>query len=347
MQHVTRVLTRYVAVFNTAIFMLACQGSDHAAAKTDSAAAKPAGRVLRVALITPGPVSDQGWNGSAYDGLLRIKDSLGASVSHIETATPAEFEENFRAYGAQGYDLVFGHGSEFQDAAIRVGPEFPKTVFVTTGGNRAVGNVVGIEFAFEEGSYIAGMIAGAITKSNVVGCIGGTELPPVKRSFDAFADGARAVNAHIRVLTSYIGNWDDASAGKEQGLAQIGRGADVIFGNADAAGLGVFQAARESHGVRMIGANADQTHVAPELVIGSVVIDVPHAFLSVARELQAGTFTSRVISFGTKSDVVRWVDNPALAATVPAARRTQIDSVIARFKAGTFVLRPPGAAPAR
>src|SRR5881296_3871065 len=85
-------------------------------------------RPFRVALLTPGPVSDQSWNGGAYQGLIRIRDSLGAKVSHIQTKTPAEFEEQFRQYGSQNYDLVFGHGFEFQDAAKRVGPDFPKTV---------------------------------------------------------------------------------------------------------------------------------------------------------------------------------------------------------------------------
>ena len=74
---------------------------------------------FRVALLTPGPISDQSWNAGAYQGLERIRDSVGAQVSHIQTKTPAEFEENFREYGAQGYDLVFGHGFEFQDAAVR------------------------------------------------------------------------------------------------------------------------------------------------------------------------------------------------------------------------------------
>src|SRR4051812_27595765 len=68
---------------------------------------------FRVALLTPGPISDQSWNGGAYQGLLRIRDSLGAEISHIQTKTPAEFEENFRQYGAQGYAVVFGHGFEF------------------------------------------------------------------------------------------------------------------------------------------------------------------------------------------------------------------------------------------
>src|SRR3954466_4398294 len=141
---------------------------------------------FRVALLTPGPISDQSWNGGAYQGLLRIRDSLGAAVSHVQTKTPAEFEEQFRQYGAQGYDLVFGHGFEFQDAAKRVGPEFPRTVYVTTSSSTSGTNVAGIEFGFADASYLAGLIAGTMTRTNVIGTIGGTELPPVKESFAAF-----------------------------------------------------------------------------------------------------------------------------------------------------------------
>lgn len=332
-------LARVSLFFNIAAAAVGCA--------TDGSRSSDSSDSLRVALLTPGPISDQAWNSGAYEGLIRIRDSLGAKVSHIETKVPAEFEESFRQYGAQGYDVVFGHGYEFQDAAARVGAIYPRTIYVSTGGDRAAGNVVGMEFAFEEGSYLAGMIAGGTTRSNVVGCIGGTEMPPVKRSFDAFAAGVRAVNPQARVLTSYVGNWEDVSAGKEQALAQIGRGADVIFGNADAAGLGIFQAARESKSVRIIGANSDQAHVAPEVVIGSVVIDLPHAFLSLAREVQSGQFKSRVVRFDTKSDVVRWVYNPALRETVPAATRAQVDSVTGRIRAGTFSWSSGGPATVR
>src|SRR5215208_260504 len=170
---------------------------------------------FRVALLTPGPINDQSWNGGAYQGLMRIRDSLGATVSHIQTKTPAEFEEQFRQYGAQGYDLVFGHGFEFQDAARRVGPDFPKTVYVTTSSSTSGANVAGIEFAFADPSYLAGIVAGRMTKTNVLGVIGGTELPPVKESFAAFVRGAKSVNPGVTVLTSFVGNWDDVSAGKE------------------------------------------------------------------------------------------------------------------------------------
>ena len=314
----------------------ACAGND---AARDSAAADSTG--FQVALLTPGAISDQSWNGGAYQGLMQIRDSLGASVSHVQTKTPADFEENFREYGSRGFDLVFGHGFEFQEAAKAVAPSFPNTVYITTSGNTAGDNVGGIRFSFSDASYLAGMLAAGMSRSGVLGVIGGTELPPVKESFVAFERGAKSVNPRVRVLTAFIGNWDDVSAGKEQALAQIARGADVIFQNADAAGLGVFQAARERPGIYAIGSNANQNNVAPEVTLGSVVIDLPRAFLTVAREVKAGEFRGRVVEFGAKTGVVELVLNPVLESRVPARTRAAIDSVRARIHAGAFSAAQP------
>jgi len=303
---------------------VACGGE---AAKTDA---------FKVALLTPGPISDQSWNGGAYQGLMRIRDSLGAQVSHVQTKTPADFEENFREYGSRGYALVFGHGFEFQDAARRVAPQFPKTIYVTTSGNTAGDNLAGISFNFADASYLAGMVAASMSKSGVLGVIGGTDLPPVKESFTAFEAGARRINAKARVLTAYIGNWEDVSAGKEQAIAQIGRGADVIFQNADAAGLGVFQAARERKGIYIVGSNSNQNSVAPDVTLGSVVIDLPRAFFLIGQDVKAHTFRPRVVTFDSKTGVVELVMNPALLDRVPARVRTSVDSVRALMHEGKF-----------
>jgi basic membrane lipoprotein Med (substrate-binding protein (PBP1-ABC) superfamily) len=298
---------------------------------------------LKVALLTPGPISDQSWNGGAYAGLERIRDSLGASISHVQTRTPSEFEENFRQYGAEGYDIVFGHGFEFQDAAKRVGPDYPKTVYiVSSAGLAQAPNVAGIGFAFSDASYLAGMVAGSVTKTKVVGTIGGTEIPPVRESFDAFVAGVHAVAPSVKVLRAYIGNWDDASAGREQATAQINQRADVIFQNADAAGLGVFQAARQAKGVYVIGSNSNQNAVAPDITLGSVVIDLPHAFLTVARSVVDKTFKAEPFSRGTESRVVLLVMNDSLRSRVPPAILTRVDSLQDEMFAGRFTA-PKGA----
>jgi basic membrane protein A len=326
-----RIVTRRLAVcffHSLAIISIACGGER---LEVD------APHQFRAALLTPGPISDRSWNAAAYEGLLQLRDSLGASISHIQTRTPAEFDENFRQYGTQGYDLVIGHGFEFQDAAQRVAPSFPASRYVTTGGTGTGSNVAAMSFAFDEPSYLAGMAAASVTRSRKLGVIGGTELPPVKSSFAAFSAGARAIDPGIEVLTAFIGNWDDAGAGKEQALAFISRGVDVIFQNADAAGLGIFQAVRESRGTWIVGSNADQNAIAPSVTLGSVVIDVPRAFLLLGREVRDSTFRGRVIRYDTSTDVVRWVPNPAVDA-VPAHVRARIDSTRALIAAHALTL---------
>jgi basic membrane lipoprotein Med (substrate-binding protein (PBP1-ABC) superfamily) len=128
------------------------------------------------------------------------------------------------------------------------------------------------------------------------------------------------------------------SAGKEQALAQISHGVDVIFQNADAAGLGVFQAARERKSAFVIGSNSNQNRVAPDVTLGSVVIDLPLAFLTVAKQVKAGTFKPGVIELGESSHVVMLVLNPSLTQQIPPAARTRIDSLQAKMLSGQLTV---------
>ena len=292
-------------------------------------------------MITPGSITDAAWNSGAYHGLEAIHDSLGLPVSHVEARTPAAQEEALRAYAAQGYGLVFAHGYEFQDAAERVSSEYPRTIFIVTSGARTRHNVSPLIFRLEEASYLAGMVAGQLTKTNMIGFVGGVELPPVKLAYEGWVRGARSVNPGVETRSTYLNNWDDAALGREAALALIRVKVDVFHHNADAAALGVFQAAKETPGVLVFGANADQAALAPDVVPGSAVIDLPRAFLSLAREVRKGHFLPRVIVFGLEGGVVRYEPNPrfpgALPATLPAQLRGARDSIIA----GT--LRPAGA----
>lgn len=289
----------------------------------------PAG--FRVGLVTPGSIADAAWNSGAFRGLEQIRDSVGASISQVEARTPAEQEEALRTYAAQGYDLIFGHGFEFQGAAERVSAQFPKAVLIVTSGERVAGNVSPLVFRLNEASYLVGMVAGGMTKSNTIGFVGGIELPPIKLAEDAWVAGAKAVNPQIVARSTYLNSFDDVAAGREAALAMIQAGADMFHHNADQAALGMFQAVKESKSAYAFGANEDQAKLAPERVLGSAVIDLPRAFLLVAREVKSGAFQPRLESFGLKSGVIQYVANPALGlppelqARVDAAR----DSIVA------------------
>jgi basic membrane protein A len=314
---------------------LACGGERDegaAAAAVDSTAG-------RFALLTAGPVSDAGWYAGAYEGLMLLRDSLGAQVSHQQTATPAEFDEAFRAYGSEGYDVVFAHGFEYQDAALRAGTAFPDMDIVVSGGGKLAPNVASLQFTLEEAAYLAGVAAGGMTKSGVVGMVGGVAIPPLVATFDAFEAGVKSANPDARLLRSYIGNWDDVSAAKEAAVAQLRQNADVIIHNTDAASLGVFQAVREATAAGdsawAIGMNNDQNSIAPEVTLGSAVIRIPKAFVEVARVWRTGELGGGVVQTGMAEGVVDYVPNPAVIGRYPPALLQSIDEARRGILAGT------------
>jgi basic membrane lipoprotein Med (substrate-binding protein (PBP1-ABC) superfamily) len=292
----------------------------------------------RVALLTSGPVSDAGWYAGAYDGLLRIEEELGAQVSHQQTETPAEFDEAFLAYATSGYDLIFAHGNEYQDAAIRAGEQFPDVTIVVSGGGRISENVAPLIFRLEEGSYLAGMAAAAMSESGIIGMVGGVAIPPAQGTFRAFEAGARSVNPDIEVLEVFTGDWNDVAAAKEAAVAQLSRGADVLIHNLDAASFAVFQAVREARAAGRtawaIGMNSNQNDVAPDVIVGSAVIRIADAFVETARMWQAGEVGGAPIYASTRQDVIDFVFNPALIDQVPAEIVTRVAEARALIRTG-------------
>lgn len=293
---------------------------------------------LRAALLTSGPVSDAGWYAGAYDGLLLIEDSMDASVSHQQTATPAEYDEAFIAYASAGYDIIFAHGNEYQDAAIRAGEQFADVRIIVSGGGRVSENVVPLIFRLEEGTYLAGMAAAYMTESRIVGMVGGVAIPPAEGAFRAFEAGVRAVDPGIEVLEAFTGDWDDVAAAKEATVAQLSRGADVIIHNLDAASFAVFQAVREvvddGRVAYAIGMNGDQNAVAPDVILGSAVIRIPEAFLSTARRWQAEGVGGAPIYVNTEQDVIDFVFNPELIDRVPAEAIERVTATKSAIREG-------------
>jgi basic membrane protein A and related proteins len=294
----------------------------------------PAG--FRVALLTPGPVSDAGWNAGAFEGLKAIEKELGAKVSHVQAKTPSEFEEQFRAYAADGYSLCFGHGFEFQDAAARVAKDYPGTVFVTTSGSRTSKNQAPLVFELEQATYLCGLVAGRMSKTAKAGMVGGVELPSIRSTFLAFEAGLVAGNPGAKATAVFTGSFEDVAGAKAASLALVDQGADFLFHNANAGALGVFGAATE-RGVWAFGTNKDQNALAPS-VLASAVIDLPRAFVEAARSVKEGRFDGQPIRYGLSSGVISFVWNPAHLGRVPAPVVDEVDRTRERIVSGALVV---------
>ncbi len=296
--------------------------------------AAPASRSgFRVALVTPGPISDAGWNAGAFEGLKAIEKELHARVSHVQVKSPSEFEEQFRAYAAQGYDLCFGHGFEFQDAAARVAADYPKTVFVTTSGSRTARNLAPIVFELEQATYLCGLVAGRLSKTGKAGMVGGVELPSIRSTFLAFAAGMKAANPAADVRTVFTGSFEDVAAAETASLALADQGCDFLIHNADNAALGVFKAAAERR-IRAFGTNKDQNGLSP-VVLASAVIDMPRAFVETARRVKEGRFDGTPLRYGLASGVISFVWSPTQKASVPPAVIDEVERVKGEIEAGT------------
>jgi basic membrane lipoprotein Med (substrate-binding protein (PBP1-ABC) superfamily) len=293
-------------------FVLASCGGGSGQSGGGQEPAKP----FRVAVLLTGPVSDDGWNASAWEGAERIRTELGAEVAKVESLDKSRFEENFREFAASGYNLIFGHAYEFQDAALRVAADFPGTTFVVIAGNTSAKNVGAVHFRLEEATYVLGALAARMSDTKLAGMIGGEEIPSLKPGFDGFANGARSVDPEFTVVAKYVGNWHDVALAREHAEALIEQGARFLFQNADKAGLGVFQAAEAREGVFAFGSNKDQNAVAPKAVLASAVLDVPAAYAKIAGQVKAGTYSPSATTMGVAEGVVSVVVNPQHAAAL-------------------------------
>ncbi len=268
------------------------------------------GEALQVALVMTGPINDQGWNASAYAGLTKIEEELGAEVAFTESVAAADLEEVYRGYADIGYDIIIGHGFEFGDVATAVGPDYPETFFLVTSSDISQEpNVAGLQNRNDQQGFLAGAVAAQQSQSGVVGAIGGGEIPSIMAFIQGFEQGAQYVNPDVPVLTNFTGDFNDPAPAKQLAASMIAEGADVLSHSANAAGLGVFEAVEEAgEGVWMIGGISDQYEVLPEQTITSALSNLSDAMVVAVELYQNGEIEPIGYQFGVAEDVVGLAD---------------------------------------
>lgn len=290
---------------------------------------------LKVALLTPGPVNDNGWSAMAYSGLKEIEGALHAEVNNQETKE-AQIKDAFRSYAQKGYNLIFGHGFEYYKPATEVAKDFPNTVFVSSSGaGEAPANVGSFRFCLEEGFYICGYMAGMMTKTGSVAMIGGDDVPSIRSTFEAFKAGASAAKPDIKVIETFTGDGQDVAKAKQATEAAIAQGADFVIHQANAAAKGVFDACKEKK-IYAFGANLDQNSDPSGVVIASAVINAKPAFLTLATKVQDGEFKGGVTLMQMKDNAIDFIVNPALMAQVPDEVKAKLAGLKDQIKTDTI-----------
>ncbi len=291
---------------------------------------------FKVALLTPGPVSDAGWSAMAYDGLKAIQIDLSAEINNQE-AKDTQIRDAMRSYAQKGYDLIFGHGFEYNEPAIEVAKDFPDTVFVSSSGGQTAANVGAFRFYLEQGFYLAGYTAGLATKSGKVAMIGGDDVPSIRSTFKAFKAGAEAAKPGITVIEVFTGSGQDIAKAKQATLGAISEGADFVIHQANAAAQGVFDACKEK-GVWAFGANLNQNDNASGAVVASATIVAGPAFLNLAKSVKDGSFKGGIALMGMDQGAIDFVLNPALQDKLTPEVVTAVEETRAKILSGELTV---------
>lgn len=250
-----------------------------------------------------GGLGDESFNDLAYAGVQQAKDELNIHFSYVEPEDIAEMEEHQRYFAEAGYDMVIAVGFLQESAMMDVAPDYPDTKFAIVDTVVDLPNVASLIFAEHEGSFLVGVVAGMMTKTNTVGFVGGMEVPVIRKFQSGFEQGVEYINPDARILISYAGAFDDPGRGKELAVSQHARDADIIFHAAGASGIGVIDAAAEN-GFYAIGVDDDQDHVAPGYVLTSMLKRVNVAVYEAIASAVDGTFEAGIKEFGIAEDGV-------------------------------------------
>jgi basic membrane protein A len=244
---------------------------------------------IKTAVLLNGKADDQTWNTSMTDSVERVKDEIGLDIINtLESVSPADGARAMREVIEQGgAEMVVLHASALDQATKEVAAEHPEVCFVQAFGTEEPGPSTTFYFDDASGAnYLAGMAAASVSKSGTLGVVGGVDLDEIVETVEAFKNGAKKIKPDSNVLVTWVGDFEDPLKGKEAGLAQIQRGADVLYAYGDGTGLGTVEAAKEKN-VPLIGAWFDQYELAPELMITSFVTDWAPVLTQVAEKFRA------------------------------------------------------------
>ena len=297
---------------------------------------------FKMGLLVPGSVSEEGWNRIAYNALKGVEEQLGAKISYVELQqNPASFEKAFRDYASQGYQVILGHGFEFQDAALEVAADYPDTIFLISSSTIHEGNVIGLNTDTSQPFYLMGVIAAKM--GHKAGLVGGMEIPPIQQAFEGFKAGAKSVNPDFPVTEAYIGNFTDTTAAKEAALSMISQGADFVVPNASGATVGGYQAIAESGpDVRTFSIYSDFTEVAPNNILGLYVADYAQGVIQVVKDIKDGNAPKENVVFGLKDPkVISFNFRDDGPVSVPENIRAEVKAISDKIAAGEIQTYTP------
>jgi len=288
---------------------------------------------LKVGFIYVGPVGDAGWTFAHDNGRKHIEQKFGDKIktSFVEKVPEgADAERVIRDLVAQGHKLIFATSFGFGDAMEKVAKDHPDVKFEHATGYKTSENLRVYEAKFYEDAFMAGVVAGSMTKTNTIGFVGSFPIPEVLRNINAFTLGARSVNPKVVTKVVWVNTWFDPPKESEAAQALINQKADVLLQNTDS--TAVLQTA-EKNGKFAFGWDSDMSAFAPKAHLGSAIVNWGPYYEKSVNDVLNGTWKTADTKWGTKegaNDLIKIND------AVPEAAKKRVDEIKAGLKAGTF-----------
>ena len=301
----------------------------------EAAAAAPKPEPLKIAFAYVGPVGDGGWSFAHDNARKALQEEFGDKIatSFVEKVPEgADTERVIRDMASQGNKLIFGTSFGYGDAMLKVAEEFKDVKFEHATGYKTAENLRIYNARTYEGVYLAGVIAGKMTKTNTIGLVGSVPIPEVIRNINTFTLGAQSVNPKVRTKVVWVNEWFNPPKETEAATSLINGGADVLMQNTDSSA--VLQAA-EKMGKRAFGWDSDMKAYAPQAHLASSIINWMPYYTKATKDVLEGTWTTGSAWWGVKEGAV---DLVSLADDIPEDVKKHVDDIKAGLKDGSFVI---------
>ncbi|HEX2690437.1 MAG TPA: BMP family ABC transporter substrate-binding protein [Kofleriaceae bacterium] len=290
---------------------------------------------LKVAFAYVGPVGDGGWT-FAHDNARKAleKEFGGKIVTSFVEGVPeaADAERVFRDMIHQGNKLIFGTTFGYMEPMRKVAADARDVKFEHATGYKTAENLRTYDSRTYEGAYMAGVIAGSVTQSNLLGVVGSVPIPEVIRNIDSFTLGAQSVNPKITTKVVWINKWFDPPHETDAARSLLDGGADILFQNTDSSA--VLRAAAQA-GKYGFGWDSDMSSYAPKAHLASAVINWAPYYIKATRDVLEGTWTTGRTWWGVQQGAI---DLVAISDKVPAEAKAKVDAIKAGLKNGSFVI---------
>ena len=300
-----------------------------------AAAETTSDKSYKIAMVLDSSISDGGWGASCYQAMVNAAAESGWETVYTDNVATADYATVMTDYAELGYDLIFAPGNQYTDAVKQVAEEYPEIKFILLNGTVETENITSVLPDAKQIGYMAGALAGLMSKTGNIGFIGGMELDTTKAKLECYEKAAQKINPDIKVSSAYAGSFSDTAKGKEIASSMISTyDVDIMFGDASAVDTGAREALAGQEGRYDIGQPGDLGSADHEVIISSVVTDNAALVKACMEDVEKGTFGGRTI-YGDLSNGCLSVGT--FSNQVPKEIQDEYLKIVEEIKAGIFI----------